>query len=250
MWTPFYYISKAIFFVVRPFHPTKVLNKEKIIKKGKYIYASNHLSNLDVPLTHAKIGGLRRYIGKKELKKNPFLRLLYTWFGVIFIDRDAPKMSELREILNTINGKIGQILIFPEGTRNKGDSKQMLPVKGGLAIFAAKSGAPVIPVIIYERYKAFRRNYIYIGDPIKITDSACKFPSAEEIARLSARYDLEFARCRVICNDMVENKRWKKKNRLPDGVKSDALIAWEKENNYKPFNEVDSEDNINDESST
>ncbi len=225
MGKPFYYFGKCLYTLGRPFFPTKVIGKENIVKNGCCIYASNHLSGIDIPLTQLHIPGYRRYIGKKEYSEKAFPRFLLSHFGVIFIDRDKPELSVMREIFKVLAD--GQILIFPEGTRNHGSPEEMLPIKGGLAIFAAKSGVPVIPVLLYRKPKLFRKNYMYIGEPIDICPNKGRLPNAAEAEKLTARYDREFARLRVIFDDVVEHKRWKKKNRLPAGVKSPALEKWD-----------------------
>lgn len=225
MGKPFYYFSKGLFTFVRPFYPTKVLGKENIMKKGKCIYASNHLSSMDIPMLQLHLPGFRRFIGKKEYAEKKLAKYSLSHFGVIFIDRDKPELSAMRTIFKVLDDD-GQIMIFPEGTRNREDDKQMLELKGGLAIFAMKSGAPVIPVLMHHRPKAFRKNYIYIGKPLDLCENKGRLPNPEQVAALTARYSYEFAKLRVIMNDYVEMKRWKKKNRLAEGAQSPALTAW------------------------
>ena len=75
----------------------------------------------------------------------------------------------------------GQIVIFPEGTRNHGDPKEMLELKTGLAVFAAKSGAPVLPVVIWRKPRILRKNYMYIGEPVVLPESG-RMPDAATAA--------------------------------------------------------------------
>ena len=221
MGKPFYYFSRCLYSLGRPVYPTKVIGRENIIKKGKCIYACNHLSAVDIPLTQVHIPGYRRYIGKVDFTERKSSKFLLSRFGVIFIDRERPALSTMREIFKVLDN--GQILIFPEGTRNKGDESEMGELKTGLALFAAKSGAPVVPVLLYRRPKAFRKNYMYIGRPLDICTEKGRMPNAEEAEALTRRYKEEFDRCRAILEDYVANKRWKKKNRLPEGVMPGAL---------------------------
>ena len=226
MGKPFYYFGKCLYTLGRPFFPTKVIGKENIRKKDSCIYAANHLSSIDIPLIQVHIPGYRRYIGKKEYSEKAVPRFLLSHFGVIFIDRDKPELSVMREIFKVLDN--GQIVIFPEGTRNHGDPSEMLPIKGGLAIFAAKSGVPVVPVLFYRKPKLFRKNYMYIGKPIDICEAKGRLPNAAGAEKLTARYEYEFARLRVIFDDVVRNRRWKKKNRLPAGEKCPELEEWDK----------------------
>ena len=168
MGKPFYYFGKCLFTLGRPFFPTKVIGKENIRESGKVIYASNHLSAIDIPLIQVHCPGYRRYIGKKEYGEKCVRRFLLSHFGVIFIDRDKPELSVMRQIFKVLDG--GQIVIFPEGTRNHGDPKEMLELKTGLAVFAAKSGAPVLPVVIWRKPRILRKNYMYIGEPVVLSN--------------------------------------------------------------------------------
>ena len=228
MGKPFYYFGKALYTLGRPFFPTKVIGKENILKKDRCIYASNHLSAIDIPLIQVHIPGYRRYIGKKEYKEKRFSRFCLSHFGVIFIDRDKPELSVMREIFKVLDD--GQRVLFPEGTRNTGNEKEMLPMKGGLAVFAAKSGAPVIPILFYRKPKVFRKNYMYIGKPLDICGQyKGRMPSSAVAEKLTEMYEYEFAKTRIILDDYVENKRWKKKNRLPEGVVPEAVTEWIKE---------------------
>ena len=227
MGKPFYYFSKFLYGLGRPFYPTKVIGRENIIKDGKCIYACNHLSAIDIPLTQVHIPGYRRYIGKVDFTEKKLSKFLLGKFGVIFIDRDKPALSTMREIFKVLEE--GQIMIFPEGTRNKSDDCTMREIKTGLALFAAKSGAPVVPVLIYRRPKIFRKNYMYIGSPLDVVTVKGRLPSAAEAEAITARYAYEFARLRVILCDWVENKRWKKKNRLKEGEVPPTLAAFDAE---------------------
>lgn len=225
MGKPFYYFAKGLYSLGRPFYPTKVIGRENIVKSGKCIYACNHLSAIDIPLTQVHIPGYRRYIGKSDFTERKLSGYLLGKFGVIFIDRDKPALSTMREIFKVLDN--GQILIFPEGTRNKGDENKMGELKTGLALFAAKSGAPVVPVLLYRRPKMFRKNYMLIGRPIDIIASKGRMPSAAEAEAITARYAYEFARLRAELCDYVQSKRWKKKNKLKDGEVSPALKAFD-----------------------
>ena len=57
------------------------------------------------------------------------------------------------------------VLIFPEGTRNKGENfKEMLPFKSGVATFALKAKAPIVPLMYYKKTGIFKRNKLIVGN--------------------------------------------------------------------------------------
>ena len=77
-------------------------------------------------------------------------------------------MQALKTCLKTLkNGK--KLIIFPEGTRNK-TNERLLHIKGGAGVLAAKTGVNVVPMYIKEKSRIFRRNYLYVGEPIDISE--------------------------------------------------------------------------------
>lgn len=224
----FYYLCKFFFGIVGLFYPTRIINKQNIHAKGRYIYAVNHLTLIDIPFTQIRMRGRRRYIGKKEFTEGALYPLVAS-FGVIFVDREKPEMSTLREIFGVLKEENGQILIFPEGTRNRGDYRELLPIKPGLAMFAAKSGVPVIPIILYKPCKPFRMNYMYMGSELTIPDNGGRLPPPAELMRLTEFYRYEMEKARIYAKDHIENKRWKKKNRLGEGVVPQLVLDWTRE---------------------
>ena len=81
-----------------------------------------------------------------------------------------------------------KISMFPEGTRNRTD-EDLLPLKGGAAMFAIKAKAPVYPVMCPHKTRLFRRTKILVGDPIDLSAfydrrlTAEDYEAAEEIIR-------------------------------------------------------------------
>jgi 1-acyl-sn-glycerol-3-phosphate acyltransferase len=56
------------------------------------------------------------------------------------------------------------VCIFPQGTRQK--SSEVLPPRRGVAMIAAMTGAPVVPIFISRKAKATKKTTVYIGKPI------------------------------------------------------------------------------------
>ena len=58
----------------------------------------------------------------------------------------------------------GKMLVFPEGTRvHEG---QNVEAKGGAALFATRTGVPIVPVYVSRKKYWFRRSPVIIGKPI------------------------------------------------------------------------------------
>ena len=184
----FYAIIRAIAYL--PFkliYPTKVINKRDFPKERKVLLVCNHLSWKDIIVTAINLPHYRHFVAKKEIGKNRLVHKLARWLGVIFIDRGKADMSAMREILGVLKKGEG-VTIFPEGTRNKVDTS-LQEVKSGVVMFSVKGGAPIVPAIIHEKARAFRRNYMYLLPAFELEDLKGRrldTPTVEEGAAIVA----------------------------------------------------------------
>ena len=165
------------------FYKYEVIGAENIPNEGNIILAANHKSNLD-PIFVASAVKNRKIatIGKKELFDNKILAKILDKLCVIPIDRDNPGISTIKTILKKL--KEGYAVgIFPEGTRVKGNG--FGEAKAGLALFAVKGKANVVPISIISNYKIFNKVTIYIDKPISFEEYYKKKLSTEDYERLS-----------------------------------------------------------------
>ena len=165
------------------FYKYEVIGAENIPNEGNIILAANHKSNLD-PIFVASAVKNRKIatIGKKELFDNKILAKILDKLCVIPIDRDNPGISTIKTILKKL--KEGYAIgIFPEGTRVKGNG--FGEAKAGLALFAVKGKANVVPISIISNYKIFNKVTIYIDKPISFEEYYKKKLSTEDYERLS-----------------------------------------------------------------
>ena len=180
----FYNVFLKIFTLYsKVFYKYEVIGAENIPDEGNIILAANHKSNLD-PIFVASAVKNRKVatIGKKELFDNKILAAILDKLCVIPIDRDNPGISTIKTILKKL--KEGYAVgIFPEGTRVKGN--EFGEAKAGLALFAVKGKASVVPISIISNYKLFNEVTIYIDKPISFEDYYKQKLSAEEYERLS-----------------------------------------------------------------
>lgn len=156
-------VKGAIYGYYKVIYRFKVIGKENIPKKGQVIIAGNHKSFLDPPLIEVTCGRYTRFLAKEELTKNKFFAFLGKVFDAILVKKDSKDVVAIKESLKTL--KDGDCLaLFPEGTRNglaKGEK-----VKSGVALFALRSGAPVIPCGIKGGEKENRKITITYGKPL------------------------------------------------------------------------------------
>lgn len=203
----FYTIIRGIVYLpFKIFYPAKVVDKHNMLKKTKLITVSNHLKWTDIGIVAVDIPGFRHIIAKKELGKNPIIRAFAKWLGIIFVDRGKTDLSAIRTSVKILK-EGGGITIFPEGTRNKKD-ESLQEVKSGVAMFAIKGDAPIIPIIIHHRSKLFRRNYLYVAEPFDLDEFKgviLDTPTLEKAAKIVTEKMLT---AKSFLDDYVANKRW------------------------------------------
>jgi len=144
----------------------QVIGREHIPKEGPVILCANHISLWDPPLLGSGIERQVNFMAKEELFRIPGLNFLLVKFGAFPVKRGAGDRAAIRATLKLLEeGKI--FGIFPEGTRSKtGEVGEGMP---GVAMFALKSEADVIPVAIIGPYRMFRPIKIVYGKPIDLT---------------------------------------------------------------------------------
>lgn len=184
-----------------------VLGEERLDADVRYVFVSNHTSNLDSMAVLAALPrhGLR-FVAKKELGAIPLFGHALRATGNVMVERtDARRDREAldaaqRDLLQRIS-----VLFFAEGTRSE-DGK-LHPFKKGAAAFALKAQLPLVPVGVVGTHALLPRGYavgtggdVYVsfGTPIEtvgrdfeerdvLTDEL-RAAVAREIARAEKRY--------------------------------------------------------------
>ena len=101
---------------------------ENIPKEGPCVFVGNHRSYYDIPLLLASLDKPHGILAKEELGKIP---LLNRWMSFV---------------------------IFPEGTRYKGEEGGVGEFKNGAFRIAVKTGVPVVPVAMTGARALFENN--------------------------------------------------------------------------------------------
>jgi 1-acyl-sn-glycerol-3-phosphate acyltransferase len=121
----------------------RVLGAWKVPATGPVIFAVNHSHNIDGPMVMGVAPRPTHFLIKKEAfigLLDPFL----TGIGQLKVDRTSTDRTAITRALGVLqNG--GVLGIFPEGTRGEGDFASL---RAGLAYFAVRGGAPVVPVAV------------------------------------------------------------------------------------------------------
>ena len=139
----------------------EVTGMENVPKDGAFLLCSNHINALDPVVLAIFMKRQPRFMGKKELFKTRFLNAFFRALGAFPVDRSTTDMQAFRTSMDILKRGHG-ILIFSQGTR----MKDFENAKSGVALFALKSGAPIIPVGIRGSFRFRSKIYIQVGKPI------------------------------------------------------------------------------------
>lgn len=139
-------LSNGIFKKAKKYY---VVSYERIPKENGLILVMNHRDYWDTPLVFSIMGTRPVHVIAKIELKNEFVGKLLSLMGTVFVDKTCEKSraAAKNELISIVqNG--GNILIAPEGTRNKTESL-LLPFAGKSAVsIAQKTGRPIIAFAI------------------------------------------------------------------------------------------------------
>lgn len=144
--------------------PMKVYGKRPL-PKGGLIVASNHLSALDVFFPAIHFDRQLTFLSKEELWKSKIGAWFFKNMGAVAVSRSGNDFVVMKKIIGELKAE-KCICLYPEGTRNKTGKNELLPFKGGVSMFALKSGASILPIVTLYRPRAFRKNYMLVGEEI------------------------------------------------------------------------------------
>ncbi|MEU8438012.1 lysophospholipid acyltransferase family protein [Streptomyces sp. NPDC029216] len=121
----------------------RVLGAWKVPATGPVILAVNHAHNIDGPMVMGTAPRPLHFLIKKEAFVGPLGPFL-DGIGQVKVDRSGTDRTAITRALEVLDHG-GALGIFPEGTRGDGDFASL---RAGLAYFAVRSGAPIVPVAV------------------------------------------------------------------------------------------------------
>ncbi|MFH9176066.1 lysophospholipid acyltransferase family protein [Streptomyces albogriseolus] len=121
----------------------RVLGSWRVPAAGPVILAVNHAHNIDGPMVMGVSPRPTHFLIKKEAFVGPLDPFL-TGIGQVKVDRHSTDRTAIARALGVLE-RGGVLGIFPEGTRGEGD---FASIRAGLAYFAVRSGAPIVPVAV------------------------------------------------------------------------------------------------------
>ncbi|MEV0482041.1 lysophospholipid acyltransferase family protein [Streptomyces sp. NPDC050508] len=121
----------------------RVLGAWKVPATGPVVLAVNHSHNIDGPMVMGVAPRPTHFLIKKEAFIGPLDPFLLA-IGQLKVDRSVADRTAITRALDVLSAG-GVLGIFPEGSRGEGDFASL---RAGLAYFAVRSGAPIVPVAV------------------------------------------------------------------------------------------------------
>lgn len=145
------------------FHPVKAVGRENI-PEGAALICPNHSSASDpfFVVFAFKRRHIMRAMAKIEIMRVPLIGWILSKAGVFGVERGSADINAVKTALRFLK-EGNKLLMFPEGTRvEEGESVE---AKTGAAMFAVRTGSPIIPVYIPAKKRWFRPTTVVIGQP-------------------------------------------------------------------------------------
>ena len=150
-----------------------VEGKEYLTPKDgeKTLFVSNHLSEADPLILIALSEKPISFVAKEESMKMPFVGTCIRILQGVPIDRHnlMNQLSEIKKIVNFIKDEdTPNVVIFPEGTRNKHPENPCLEFKGGSLKMAYMGKVSITPISLYGTFRVLSLKHFLRRYPVYV----------------------------------------------------------------------------------
>ncbi len=138
----------------------RVIGREFVDRKKRYVIVLNHNTVIDIPALYYVPLNFR-WVSKREVFRVPFFGQFLVLHGDICIDRGraAEAMEQLlREGRKWID-RGASVAVFPEGTRSK--DGEIHRFKAGAFTLAKEAGVEILPVVLDGTKTLIRKNMLF-----------------------------------------------------------------------------------------
>ena len=153
-------ILVRIFFFIPPFWRQKVIGRELIDRKKRYVIVINHNTVIDIPALYYVPLNFR-WVSKREVFKTPFFGQYLVLHGDICIDRGraAEALEQMVRDGRMWISRGASVAVFPEGTRSK--NGEIGRFKAGAFTLAKEAGVDILPVVMDGTKTLIRKNLAF-----------------------------------------------------------------------------------------
>jgi 1-acyl-sn-glycerol-3-phosphate acyltransferase len=139
--------------------------EEQFDKNKEYIFVSNHISYLDIPMMMKVIRGQHiRILGKAEMNKIPVFGSIYKR-GAVSVNREnaEARAKSIENLIAFLQKRIS-IFICPEGTFNMTHQPLKSFYDGAFKI-AIETQKPILPILFLDTYDRLNYKSIFSLNP-------------------------------------------------------------------------------------
>lgn len=157
--------ADALFFAISIKY--KNIYEEKHDINKQYIFVSNHISYLDIPMMMKAIRHQHvRILGKAEMTKVPIFGSIYKK-GAVLVDREDPgkRSQSIKNLIYFLHQRIS-VFICPEGTFNI-TGEPLKSFYDGAFKIAIQTQMPIKPILFLDTYDRLNYKSIFSLNPGK-----------------------------------------------------------------------------------
>jgi 1-acyl-sn-glycerol-3-phosphate acyltransferase len=130
-----------------------VRGRENIPQSGPLIIAANHMHAFDLPIVFALVPRRQTVFAANKWRGKFGGWLMQTFADAIFVERGEPDRDAIAKALEVVR-QGGVLGVAPEGTRSR--TGGLIAGKPGTVYLASRSGAPILPIVVWGQEQAMR----------------------------------------------------------------------------------------------
>ena len=197
-------ILVRIFFFIPPFWRQRVIGRELIDRKRRYVIVVNHNTVIDIPALYY-IPLNFRWVSNREVFRTSFFGQYLLLHGDICINRGhaAAALEQLVRDGKKWISRGASVAVFPEGTRSK--DGEIHRFKAGAFTLAKEAGVDILPVVLDGTKTLIKKNLAFNWGN-RITVRVLPPVPAAEVAALETHLLMQTVRDRM-CGALAEIRK-------------------------------------------
>jgi 1-acyl-sn-glycerol-3-phosphate acyltransferase len=161
-----------------------VKGREHIPRTGPLIVAANHMHALDPPVVFAIMPRRQTVFAANKWRGKFAGWIMQVFADAIFVERGEPDRQAIARALEVVR-QGGALGVAPEGTRSR--TGGLIEGKPGTVYLASRSGAPILPIVVWGQEKAMQQwarlrrpeIHVRIAEPMRLPPDAERARSAD-----------------------------------------------------------------------